>query len=150
MAVVSNKSDADIIRERMREIRIRLPQQVLSAKQDVKQLSDWKFYVRSYPAILLPLVSLAAFALIPKGKKLNAANRSSMTDNSSTKHAKTEQVAQRSFIAGVGSAVAGIALRSATSFALSHASGVIGELASRRSPRPTNSFDKNTLAEESS
>ncbi len=145
MTTVAN--DVELIRARMHAIRLRLPQNFSAARQDVKQLSDWKFYVRRYPAVILPLVSLASFALIPKKASVRYEPPAGFFDRvlpSRKQEQKEEKVAQRSFLTGIISAAAGMALRSATSFAVSRASGWVGELVNNRHSQASGSGFPNT------
>jgi len=131
---MSNQANALIIRERMRDIREGLSQHVREVKQDAQQLTDWKFYIRKYPSLLLPCVSLLAFAIVPKKHAVVVQSPSNLlTSTASNRRETGQQIEQRSYLKGIAIAIAGIAMRSATSFAVAKATDVISHFASNHS-----------------
>ena len=130
----------------MEQIRVNLPVHLVEVTQDVKRdvqnLTDWKFYVRQYPAIVLPAIALASFALVPKKVPPVVETRKSFADMMPfISRKKEKEVAKKSWLAGVASVVAGLALKSATSYATGRASSLLRELVAHGPPpsatRPT-------------
>jgi|GEM_PF-2372702 len=116
MSVIANERDrAKEICSRMQQIRISLPASVKAAKNEVSNLSDWKFYVKSYPLFVLPTVAGLAYWLVPRKPspvpavegKLHVANQ---------KDAVGDPAVKKSYLAGVGSVVAGLAFRALSSY----------------------------------
>jgi len=103
----------------MQEIRLTLPLNVHSAKKEAKTLTDWKFYVGNFPLFVLPAVSAIAYLLVPEKKRVlpsqNWVERLPSIHVNGPKE-KNEQV-QTSYLAGVGSVFAGIALKAISTYA---------------------------------
>jgi len=103
----------------MQEIRLTLPSHVNSAKAEAKTLTDWKFYVGHFPFLVLPAVSVVAYLLVPEKKQVplpqNWVDRLPSIQVNGVK-AKNDQV-KTSYLAGVASVVAGIALKAMTTYA---------------------------------
>ena len=130
---MSSQANALVIRERMRDIRAGLSQHILEAKQDAQQLKDWKFYIRRYPSLLLPVVSLLAYAIVPKKHAAEVQSPSSLLANVTAKRREmVEPTAEPSLFKGIAIAIGGIALRSATSFAIAKATDAVSQFASNR------------------
>jgi hypothetical protein len=133
-----NQANALYIRDQMRDIRAGLSQHVREVKQDAHQLTDWKFYIRSYPSLLLPFVSLLAFAMVPKRRDVAVQVPSGHSSSLTSKQRKMARPAEeRSFLRGVAVAIAGIAMRSATSFAIAKATDAISHFARNHSAKNT-------------
>lgn len=131
---MSSQANALIIRQRMHDIRAGLSKHVLEAKQDAQQLTDWKFYIRRYPSLLLPLVSLLAYAIVPKKQATPIQVPSSLLASLTAKRRETvEPTSKPSFFKGIAIAIAGIALRSATSFAIAKATDAVSQFSNNRS-----------------
>jgi hypothetical protein len=124
----------------MQQIRMNLPQRVSEARADVKrlqELTDWKHYLRRYPQFVLPTIALLAYQLVPRKVPLQipVKERFAMPQWASKHHQEKETVAKQSFVAAVASAAVGLALRSATSFALSRLSGSMNQWLHHNSDR---------------
>lgn len=106
---------AQDLRLRMQAIRNELPGDVQQVRTEVNNLTDWKYYVRSYPEYVLPAVALATFALVPKSHA-SGSHRSHHRNDSLSDHEQEEQheqeVQQSSMLAGLTSAAATLATRS--------------------------------------
>lgn len=135
--------DATLIRQRMQQIRLNLPSHFEEIRRDVRRdvqnLSDWKFYVRQYPAVVLPLVALTTFVLVPKKaappKQPSSQSLSNMLPWNRQK--REQEVATRSWLAGVVSVVAGLALKSATGYVTARVTNALGEMVSHKTSSPT-------------
>ena len=126
--------DAEAIRNRMQQVRDGLPLSIISAKAEVRELTDWKFYIRNYPSVLLPIIALTGFVLVPE--KPNAPV--TIPRGFASGWLKTEQpppatAAKQSLLTGIASAAAGIALRSLTTYATKQFSGAIHNFINNRS-----------------
>lgn len=132
--ITETPEDPALIRERMQQIRLNLPTHFGEVRRDVQNLTDWKFYVRQHPAIVLSLVALTTFALVPKkAKPLSESSNSLATMLPWNRQQREQEVAKKSWLAGVLSVVAGLALKSATSYATGRMSHALGDLVTHRS-----------------
>ncbi|MGV3486206.1 MAG: hypothetical protein ACO1RT_17440 [Planctomycetaceae bacterium] len=140
MIAETTPENAAQIRQRMQQIRLSLPAHLVEVKQevrrDVRTLTDWKFYVRQYPAVVLPVVALATYTLVPKKAPpvVEATNRTLADMMPFVSRKKEQEVAKKSWLAGVASVVAGLALKSATSYATGRASSILRDLVTHGPP----------------
>jgi hypothetical protein len=121
------KQRTDDIRQRMQAIRNDLPSSMDEAREEVSNLTDWKFYVRTYPHLILPVVAAAAFSIVPQAKK-PAATRVAFLDSDEGIHRVRfveDTVPKKSIVAGVVSSLLTMALRSGSSMAVRHLSAMI-------------------------
>ena len=115
------------IRQRMQAIRSDLPEGMDEAREDVSNLTDWKFYVRSYPLLVLPAVAVAAFGLVPYAKKPAETQVAFLDSDEGVRRVRLveDQVPKKSIVTGVASSLLTLALRSVSSMAVRHLSGMI-------------------------
>ncbi len=106
MSTLASRKQSKAIRDRMRMIRSDLPYSVDSARNEVKQLADWKYYVRSFPLTSVIGTAAVAFMAVPK----RSSNQTSRND-------KSDVDAKPSLVEGLIAAVAATALRSGMSLA---------------------------------
>jgi hypothetical protein len=127
MTVSATKQRTSEIRQRMQAIRSDLPQGMVQAREDVSNLTDWKFYVRSYPQLVLPLVAAAAFSLVPTKKKEAATQVAFLDSDKGVRRVRfvEDTVPKKSIAAGVVSSLLTLALRSGSSVAVRHLSSLI-------------------------
>jgi len=104
------------IRARMRSIRSELPYDMDDAREQIQQLSDWKFYVRKMPIASVVCVAAAAFLAVPSAKPPVRRIRVE-SDGHAT-------AAKSSLLGGMVGAVASMAFRTGTNLALRKASSV--------------------------
>ncbi|WP_153556419.1 hypothetical protein [Roseimaritima sediminicola] len=119
MSTTATKKQSEAIRQRMQEIRNELPYSVDEARNEVRNLTDWKHYVRKHPAIVLPAVAAAAYVLVPKSKSSSDGTYRLNNDSGPDRTVRLETAApkKRSMMTGVVSALMTVALRSATNMA---------------------------------
>lgn len=107
------------IRQRMQAIRCDLPTGMEEAREDVSNLTDWKYYVRSYPEIMLPVVAAAAYSLVPQARKPAASQVAFLDGDKGIRRVQLveESVPKKSIISGVVSSLLTLALRSGSTIA---------------------------------
>ncbi len=115
------------IRQQMQAIRSDLPRGMDEAREDVSNLTDWKFYVRSYPHLVLPAVAAVAFSLVPSAKKGAATQVAFLDSDEGVRRVRfvEDQVPKKSIVAGIASSLLTLALRSGSSMAVRHLSGML-------------------------
>jgi hypothetical protein len=64
-----SEQEAEEIRERMRKLRCELDHDVQQIVDSARTMTDWRFYVRSYPLVCMGLAAAAGFLLIPRRQK---------------------------------------------------------------------------------
>jgi hypothetical protein len=114
------KQRRNAIRQRMQSIRSDLPQSMVEAREGVSNLTDWKFYVRSYPHIVLPIVAAAAFSLVPSAKRTQAPQLAFLGSEQGVSRVRfvEDDLPKKSIAAGVVSSLLALALRSGSSIAM--------------------------------
>lgn len=118
MTTLATREQSKAIRKRMQMIRNDLPYAMDDVRDDIRQLADWKYYVRRFPLATVGAAALAAYALVPSKSTSHSHRKSS--DNSG----ETE-VAESSFFGGLIGAAATMALRTGAQIALRQATSVI-------------------------
>lgn len=110
----ATEMQSDEIRARMRSIRNDLPYDMDDAREQIQQLSDWKFYIRKMPIASVASVAAVAFLAVPSAKPAARTTRIG---------SEGEATAAKSGLLGslVG-AVASMAFRTGTDLALLKAS----------------------------
>lgn len=114
MGTSATRKQSQAIRHRMESIRSHLPYDVDDARSELKQLTDWKYYVRKLPMTAVAAGVVAGYLLMP------AKSTRRRTSESSQPQLK-EEVAESSFAAGLLGSVAAMALRTATTIAVRQA-----------------------------
>lgn len=112
----ATKMRSEEIRARMRSIRSELPYDMDDAREQIQQLSDWKFYVRKMPIASVACVAAVAFLAVPSAKQPARQIRVG-SDGQAT-------AAKPSLLGGLVGAVASMAFRTGTNLALRKASSV--------------------------
>jgi hypothetical protein len=125
--IAAAKQQSKEIKQRMQAIRSDLPISMDEAREDVSNLTDWKFYVRSYPHVILPIVAATAFSMVPHTKKPAAASVAFLDSNEGVRRVRfvEDTVPKKSIVAGVVSSLLTMALRSGSSMAVRHLSSMI-------------------------
>lgn len=113
--IADERARAKEIRLRMQRIRISLPASVEAAKTEVSNLSDWKFYVKKHPLIVLPAIAGLAYWIVPKKPSPAPVFRGN-TSFANQKNTVEDPAKKKSYFAGVGSVLAGMALRALSSY----------------------------------
>jgi hypothetical protein len=125
MSTIATRKQSEAIRKQMRGIRCELPYAMDDARNDLKQLGDWKFYVRKMPLTTVAAVATAAFVAVPRPRSVaHLTNGQFVTD---------EPEAGKTFVAGLVGSLAAMALRTATTMAVRQASCVFLNQAQQRS-----------------
>lgn len=117
---VSNQHRTTEIRQRMQAIRCSLPSGVEEAREDISNLTDWKHYVRAYPAIVLPTVVVAAYSLVPRFRESPSARVAFLDSDQGVRRVKVieEPEVKKSFIAGIAGSLLTLALRQGSTLAV--------------------------------
>ena len=63
------EQEAEDIRRQTQDIRERLPEAVDEIKVKTEQLTDWRYYVRTYPAATLIAAAALGYLIVPPGKR---------------------------------------------------------------------------------
>ena len=118
--VSATKQRTTEIRQRMQAIRSDLPSSMEEAREDVQNLTDWKYYVRSYPHLILPIVAAAAFSMVPQSKMPAASQVAFLDGDQGVRRVRfvEDAVPKKSIAAGVVSSLLTLALRSGSSMAV--------------------------------
>ncbi|OYP28889.1 hypothetical protein [Rhodopirellula sp. MGV] len=119
---LATDKQAQAIKQRMQQIRTNLPYEVDQARDQVKELSDWKYHFRRHPAALLSAAAVVGYLLVPSkspSPKHFVIERRVPTDRESIEPTK------KSLIGGLVGVVATIAVRQAVSIAAGHVSSVL-------------------------
>jgi hypothetical protein len=113
------KQQTDSIRSRMMAIRQDLPSGIEETREEVSNLTDWKYYVRSYPELVLPAVAIAAYSLVPQARATPSSQIAFLDSDKGVQRVKiVEQQPQKSFIAGIATSLLSIALRQGSALAI--------------------------------
>jgi len=103
----------------MESIRSNLPYDMDDARDELKQLADWRYYVSKLPLTSLAAGAVVGYLLVPSKstsqRKATAAN----------KEAVEEEAAESSFVGGLLGSVAAMALRTATTLAVRQVSNTL-------------------------
>lgn len=103
------------LRRRMQSIRMELPGDMQQVRTEVNNLTDWKYYVRTYPHYVLPVVAVAAYAMVPKSHHASSSHSHHLSPSAreeKEKQERDEEVQQSSMLAGLTSAALTMATRS--------------------------------------
>lgn len=117
--VPATKQRTTEIRQRMQAIRSDLPSSVNVARENVSNLTDWKYYVRTYPHLVLPVVAAAAYSMIPAAKRPPSNHVAFLDSDEGIRRVKLveDTVPEKSIVSGVVSSLLTLALRSGSTFA---------------------------------
>lgn len=114
----ATKKQAEAIKLRMRQIRTELPYEVDTAREQVKQLSDWRFYVRRHPLPFMSAAAVAAYLLVPK----KSAPPKVVVERQT---AGVSEPAKKGLVGGVLAAVGTLAMKQGASFAAHQLSNLL-------------------------
>tara|TARA_R110002049_G_scaffold305056_1_gene501028 strand:+ start:76351 stop:76722 length:372 start_codon:yes stop_codon:yes gene_type:complete len=117
----------------MQTIRSDLPIQMDNAREKVNNLTDWKYYVRSYPAIVVPVVAALAYALVPTRKSEPSDQVAYLDREDGIQRVRLvqDQIPKKSIVSGLVSAALTLALRSGSTLATRRISQML------HNPEPT-------------
>ena len=121
MATVSATKQRTIdIRQRMQAIRSDLPTSMDEARADVSNLTDWRYYVCSYPQLILPIVAAAAYSIVPQSKKSATSQVAFLDGSEGVRRVRLieDTIPKKSIVAGVVSSLLTLAVRSGSSIAI--------------------------------
>lgn len=113
----------------MQQIRSELPYDVDMARQQVRQMTDWKYQFRQHPVAIMAAVAIAGYMLVPQSRKSSEVIVRNV-DGSSTAETKA---AKRGLLSGLVAAAATMAMKSGTSMLTQHLSQSFMRSASRPS-----------------
>lgn len=116
MGTQATRKQSAAIRHRMESIRSDLPYDMDDARDELKQLADWKYYVGKLPLTSVTAAAVVGFLLVP-GKSKDRSVSSGRRGKPST-----EDQVESSFVGGLIGSMAAMALRTATTVALRQAS----------------------------
>ncbi|NND96119.1 MAG: hypothetical protein HKN47_02180 [Pirellulaceae bacterium] len=114
MKTLATRKQSEAIRDQMRSVRSELPYAMDDARDELKQLADWKYYVRKLPMTSILATAAAAYMAVPSSHTRRPVNRSE----------EESSVPEKSFLAGLTGSLVAMALRTGTSMAMRHASGM--------------------------
>lgn len=106
----------------MAEIRTGLPDGMDEVREEVSNLTDWKFYVRKYPLIVLPAVAVAAYMVVPPIVKSSTGRPTAQSDAVASGRSEETPVVKASLLAGFAGAAFRFGARTAVTLALNHVS----------------------------
>jgi len=119
VGTLATREQSAAIRGRMESIRSNLPYDMDDARDELKQLADWRYYVSKLPLASLAAGAVVGYLLVPSKstsqRKATAAN----------KEAVEEEAAESSFVGGLLGSVAAMALRTATTLAVRQVSNTL-------------------------
>ncbi|TWU58256.1 hypothetical protein [Rubripirellula reticaptiva] len=121
------------IRARMRSIRSELPYDMEDAREQIQQLSDWKFYVRRMPIASVACAAAVGFLAVPSPKP--SVRQTRLDTEGETIAAKS------SLLGGVVGAIASMAFRTGTNIAIRKASSVFLDSHGVGAPRRNHNED---------
>ncbi len=108
---LATRKQSEAIRARMQQIRCDLPYDVDRARQQVRQLTDWKYQFRKHPIAIMTTVAIAGYLLVPQSRK----QQEVIIRNSDGKSTTETKAAKRGLLGGLVAAAATMALKSGTS-----------------------------------
>ena len=111
--------EAESIRQRMREIRSALPDDVDDARQRVQQLTDWKYHVGKRPLAALTVAVVVGYLIVP-------AKRPRESDRKTLESEARPPITQGMF-GGLVSTLLTLAVKRGTSLALDRLANSITE-----------------------
>lgn len=133
----AHQKQADAIRQRMNEIRTELPYGVDAARDRVKQYSDWRFHFRRHPYAWMAAAAVAGFLIVPSRKRIEqfvvhagTADRNSGPPEHAT--GNELQPPAKSVLGGLVGALATMALKQGTNFALHRIGSLIEQQSKER------------------
>ncbi|MCC9601747.1 hypothetical protein LOC67_14400 [Stieleria sp. JC731] len=119
---LATEKQAEAIKHRMQEIRTNLPYEVDQARDQVKELSDWKYHFRRHPAAMMGVAAAFGFMLIPSRP---SPRKQVVIERHPLPRDQHSEPAKKGLIGGLVGAVATIAIRQAVSMAATHVSSVL-------------------------
>lgn len=120
VATNAPRKESAAIRAEMQQIRNELPYSLDCARDNVRELVDWKTYVRSFPSLVLPAAAVVGYLIVPSGKsEAEPSIRHPSRQGMSAGSGDASQMApgKRSLLAGLMSGLFTIGSRAALSYA---------------------------------
>lgn len=138
----ATRKQSDAIRARMAQIRTDLPYDVDAARQQVRQLTDWKHQFRKHPFAVMSLAAVAGYLVVPaKTHAKHVKVISARPDDSSE-----ETAVKKGLLGGLLATAATMALKSGTTILARHLSqSLMSGMSSQRGV--THSSTHNTSTE---
>jgi hypothetical protein len=135
----SNPDDeAREVVDRMAALRREIVHDVEHVAESAKAMTDWTFYVRSFPWAAVGVAAAAGFLLVPRKKSRvtpTAEQLAALVQNKEFVAAATEQLKPpRSVLAGVGATLAAMAGRAALAYLTEQLRAKAAQ--ARENPRP--------------
>ncbi|WP_436715317.1 hypothetical protein U8335_22490 [Roseiconus lacunae] len=118
---LATEKQAEAIKQRMREIRTNLPYEVDQARDQVKELSDWKYHFRRHPAAMLGAAVAIGFLLVPSP----STPKQVVVERAPRRRDSEAEPAKKGLVGGLVGAVATIALRQVASMAANQITSMI-------------------------
>jgi hypothetical protein len=120
--------DANSLMKRMEALRNTADQEVSALQHEVDRLTDWKEYVRSYPAIAIGAVALTAFVISARLSKSKRSNSTNANTLESVAHFTAPNFSARK--ASLGSALSSMVLSAAGNVLKRQAASVVASFVS--------------------
>ncbi|KAA1261334.1 hypothetical protein LF1_38810 [Rubripirellula obstinata] len=119
---LATRKQSEAIRDRMRQIRSDLPYDVDDVRQQVRQLTDWRYQFRKRPATIMTAAAVAGYLLVPQARK----EREIIVRTSGGERVQQPKPATKGLIGGLVAAAAtmslNMAMKSGTSMLTQHLS----------------------------
>lgn len=109
MAAASTTPSPDAIREEMRRVRRELGEDVDGLVDNAQVLSDWRYYVRTYPWLCLGVAAAAGFLIVPSKVRIVHPGTASIAEL--VRAQKPSKPARPGILATVGSMLASALLQ---------------------------------------
>ncbi len=114
----ATQKQSEAIRNRMQSIRSELPHAMDDARQEMKQFTDWKTYVRKFPLTTMVCAATAAYLAVPNRQRRTLAGDAKVA-------AKAGSSDKNTFLIGLLKVAAGTAIKTGASMAILHLSNVL-------------------------
>lgn len=115
---LATRKQSAAIRARMEQIRSDLPYRVDDARQQVRQLTDWRYQFRQHPGAVMTAAAIVGYLLVPQFKS----QRQTVARDDSGVRTSQPEPARKGIIGGLVAAAATMALKSGTSMLTQHLS----------------------------
>ncbi len=99
MNTLATRKQSEAIRGQMQSIRCGLPYAMDDARDELKQLTDWKYYVRKLPLATVTCAAAAGYMAVPRVRSSHAASQNGSSSRRAAQSVDT--VPEKSFAAGV-------------------------------------------------
>jgi hypothetical protein len=123
---LATEKQAEAIKQRMLEIRTELPYSADHARNRVKELTDWKYYLSKHPVPIAAAVLLAGYMLVPP-KRTSERVVERNVDFQSAPVQATPQPAKKGLVGGIVGTLATLALKQGAAIAVTHLSNSLSQ-----------------------